>query len=132
MSILNPANPLKSGGSSSDSGVNLETHSSNEVRIGTWIDGKPLYRRCFNFTAPSATNRTLTVPFDASNILEVVNITGSAYCSNDKSWASGDTYGSTNYKLHLSVASDGLYVNPGTYMKSQKGHAIIEYTKTTD
>lgn len=35
------------GGGSSSSGGNGEVYSEEEVRIGTWIDGKPLYRKTF-------------------------------------------------------------------------------------
>ena len=27
----------------------LEEYSTTEARIGTWIDGKPIYRKCFEF-----------------------------------------------------------------------------------
>ena len=30
----------------------LETYSSNEIRIGTWINGKPLYRKVYTGTFP--------------------------------------------------------------------------------
>lgn len=29
-------------------------YSSNEIQIGTWIDGKPLYRRCVDTDKPSS------------------------------------------------------------------------------
>lgn len=70
MSILNIINPASFGNSSPS-----DIYSTEEVRIGTWIDKKPLYRKCWNVSgtedapwsmaanAPSGTNVSKVVKF---------------------------------------------------------------------
>lgn len=127
MSILNPANPLKSGGSSSDSGVNQEAYSYDEVRIGTWVDGKPLYRKVINTTSPSKANAWI-------QIAEVKQV---------------DTFVSIQGTLVLGTLDRQVIPNPKTYLgirdvknpcmyttasseTSKPVLLIVEYTKTTD
>lgn len=70
MSILNIVNPVSSDGSSPS-----DIYSTDEVRIGTWIDNKPLYRKCWSVSgtedapwsmssnAPSGTNVNKIIKF---------------------------------------------------------------------
>lgn len=48
MSIMNLPNPLGVNTSDATAGSNGEVYSTEEARIGTWIDGKPLYRKTFH------------------------------------------------------------------------------------
>ena len=32
---------------------NARTYSTSEIKVGTWIDGKPIYRKVFSFTTPT-------------------------------------------------------------------------------
>ena len=50
------------GSSDGSSGTSEEIYSTEETRIGTWIDGKPLYRRVFEVTTPSGTSWGQVVP----------------------------------------------------------------------
>lgn len=54
MAILN-------GGFPGGGGVAEEVYSTEETRIGTWIDGKPLYRRVLIGTTPKSINNWETV-----------------------------------------------------------------------
>ena len=57
------------GSGSSPGGTEVgNVYSAEEVRIGTWIDGKPLYRRVFERTTPSDNSRIR--PFSPSIIIE--------------------------------------------------------------
>lgn len=52
-----PKGDKGTAGPKGDSGNPLSSYSYSEVHIGSWLDGKPLYRKMFNFGAmPSAGN----------------------------------------------------------------------------
>ncbi|NBI08575.1 hypothetical protein D1641_00880 [Colidextribacter sp. OB.20] len=53
MKIYSNGKMLEVGGGSGG-GSSLETYSTEEQRIGTWIDGKPLYRKTYSSTTPNA------------------------------------------------------------------------------
>lgn len=103
-------------------------YSTEEVLIGTWIDGKPIYRKVITMTLP---NNSVTYWTDVTNSPEgietIVNVYGSA--SNN---APLPFYESTDYfVIFNSVGTTKLKYQ-------QKGYnnfgirLVIEYTKTTD
>ena len=57
-----------------------EKYSANELAIGTWIDGKTVYRKIIEVTSP-AVNDTSTNIYNISdlNIKEVIKIEGTVY-----------------------------------------------------
>lgn len=110
-----------------------EVYSTNEVRIGTWIDGKPIYRKVFTFTTPSdgtATNVANITDLHIDNLINdffsikyVGNITTSSNNSNAIMFIRLN-YGGSNDFLVMSILNSSYY--------SKDAFAIIEYTKTTD
>ena len=62
------ANVGGSGGvGSSSGGSSEEIYSTEETRIGTWIDGKPLYRKAFIYDATGYTaNKDITIYTDST------------------------------------------------------------------
>lgn len=134
MSINNPRNPLKPSGSSSSGGP-LEIYSTDERRIGTWIDGKPLYRKVVQGTISSTSNsRTIiaTIP-DVENVPK---------CSGYATYQNGDiTIIPTGFEggatiQVICIKGIGTF-NVAVYnsTSSLRGCAcllIVEYTKTTD
>ena len=61
-----------------DYDINMDIYTTTETRIGTWIDGKPLYRKTINFgNLPN--NDTKYVAHNVSNISKV------SLCSNNSS-----------------------------------------------
>lgn len=60
--------------------LNQNVYSTTEQRIGTWIDGKPLYQKTIDFgVMPSST--TKSVAHGISNIKRVVSIEGYSFNS---------------------------------------------------
>lgn len=119
-----------SGGGSSE-----EVYSTNEVRIGTWIDGKPLYRKVYKFTTPSTEGKHDLGKCDEAT--EVVKVDGiveekDSYIPIPRYWDS-DTYFS-----YIVCKNSGAH--PLQFRISFKGSAhygcpiwfIVTYTKTTD
>lgn len=108
-----------------------EYYSVDETRIGTWIDGKPLYRKVVSSTTPSQAN-TGTNIYDASslNIDRLVNLSFNFKGTyNEYATASNIIImftrisGSTRNIACTCTLQD--YCNKPFYF-------ILEYTKTTD
>ena len=65
---------------------NLHTYSAIERRIGTWVNGKPLYRKVINVTIPN-TNTDGQISAKAINVSNNINkvIKTYGYIENTKS-----------------------------------------------
>lgn len=124
----------ESGGGSSGG----EIYSTEETRIGTWIDGKPLYRMVATFQGPinaaSGYGTFYTLP-DSMNY-DYIQYYG---------WIrKGTTTTPINYNNYYSGAGAsfaysilignnfGMRVGPGDDITSGNVTVIFEYTKTTD
>lgn len=111
-----------------------EVYSTEETRIGTWIDGKPLYRRAFYKTfAPGG------VPISfAFHITDVDTIVfASAYLKGAEGYTNYIVpfYANENLNSFISFTYNGLlYINQKgiTSTNVRYANAIVEYTKTTD
>lgn len=111
-----------------------EIYSTEEVRIGTWIDKKPIYRKVVDLgNLPNKTSKDITL--NIQNVNEIVSI--NALCSNENEvWAIPNAY-STTYVIGL-VAKfsnniiEGLSIYASSDASGLTGRAILEYTKTTD
>ena len=117
-----------------------ENYSTEEQKIGTWIDGKPVYRKVFSYTT---TSNNQMLDFTVNNIDTVVDMYGSV-SSPRTSQASinlpipytlidsqGHKYYAYTYiqgnllRLVLNSDAEADYFPVGT-----KVSLIIEYTKT--
>ena len=105
-------------------------YSKDEQLIGKWVDGKPLYRRYFNFTTGSKSGNQyiMNIP-NYSDIERITNIYG--------------TYSHTNSTGNLIYANINLTDQIITWVENGKinaltisnyynsdVHMFIEYTKT--
>lgn len=116
-----------------NSGPSLGIYSEEETRIGTWIDGKPLYRKVLQTTSPSASTGGT---FILQNEIVALNIdtpvlTRGLIKNGDQTYQSGWSGGDwfvlrVNRKQGLAIrlTTGGAYNSPMTI--------ILEYTKTTD
>lgn len=100
-------------------------YSTSETRIGTWIDGKPIYRIVVPFTISSGWQSFGSF----SNIDKFINIRHSRI-------GSGNTYpyyaSTDNYAyLYIPTSKSSIYIASNGETTAQ-GHLIVEYTKTTD
>ena len=106
---------------------NEEIYSTNEIKIGKWIDGKDLYRKVIDFGAlPNAT--TKGVAHNISNLGTVVNCYGYASISNTK--LSINWYNGTNY-ITTFVTNTVVNIQTSNDRSSYTAYVIIEYTKTS-
>lgn len=104
----------------------LEVYSTEEKIIGTWVDGKPLYRKSVYVVVPNDT------PHGITNAV-FVSIRG-FYKSN----TSSNTFPIPSARVAYPQYQCGIYVD-GTTIKFDHGegtfgtgYITLEYTKTTD
>lgn len=104
-----------------------EIYSTEERRIGTWIDGKPLYRKVIDCgTLPNTTSKN--VNYNINNLDLIVECLA----------ISNSPTGATN----MPIPWADLYINKsnGTFKITTSGnqtvfnktYVIMKYTKTTD
>lgn len=114
----------------------LNTYSTSEIRIGTWIDGKPLYRKVIDMGAlPNNTSKSLDTGliFNSSNCI-LRNISAVA------SYANGITFplpftslNDFDYMVSINIDNNNkLVVTTGQDRSGMTGYAILQYTKATD
>lgn len=110
--------------------MNGETYSAEETRIGTWIDGKPLYRRILNGVFPSAINTWIYWETLVDNVETIVALRGVIHDSINGIYyqiPDGDTV--VGYYSNLKKVGACSYV---TGYLNLPAFVIVEYTKTTD
>lgn len=98
------------------------TYSTDEQRIGTWIDGKPLYRIVASINLQNYTSWTNLVHI--SNLKRVINIYG--YLNN----VNIPRYESPSYFTQFLYENN--YIKVMCNGNTGSGYLVIEYTKTTD
>lgn len=106
---------------------------ATEEVIGTWIDGKPLYRSVINGGTITTSNISIG---NISNIDTLVNIKGTAYSSNfDQYYGMPNVHSNIGeYYINVFMSGNGVVIRYGTGFSNglSKVIAILEYTKTTD
>lgn len=106
----------------------LNTYSTEEVRIGTWADGKPLYRKSF---IGSYTNDDVLI----ENIDTLVNAYGTMLIQGiDRLIPYYEYYNSKHYTARLQLLNNKISIlalSASTGVTTS-GKFTIEYTKTTD
>lgn len=113
--------------------IGLSTFSTTEKAIGTWINGKPLYRKVFD-TGTLPNNTTKYVAHGISNLKNIIHIYGAA-----KNTANGITFPlpfpSTQANAPIYVYVDNYNIIIGTATDRtvfKESYIVLEYTKTTD
>jgi len=100
----------------------FNSYSTTEKKIGTWIDGKPIYRIVASINLQNYTSWTNLVHI--SNLKRVINIYGSLNNINIPRYESSSYFTQFLYENnYIKVMCNG---NTGS------GYLVIEYTKTTD
>lgn len=111
---------------------NLETYSTTEQRIGTWIDGKPLYRKVVNVTMPN--NEIKQTAHNIQNIDVITNIKGITKSIDGIVFIPINTANTGDNSYALQTWADKTYISvrSGVDYTMQTGFVILEYTKTTN
>lgn len=112
-------------------GVGEEIYSTEEVRIGTWIDGKPLYRRVIEGITPSSSGSSEYVANFGSSI-RFVHYYGIVHLNNSARLVAPNRAGSEYIGLYASNESDISCITTWQSALSKPIFVVGEYTKTTD
>lgn len=112
------------------SGSSEEIYSTEETRIGTWIDGKPLYRKTFFEESAVYGTNAWAVLFEApSDVDRLVSLGGSfEYLQQKFSVPLGGSLKFDYFSGSIRVMTD----DPNFASNGKNYCAILEYTKTTD
>jgi len=116
--------------------IGLNDYSKEQV-VGTWIDGKPIYRKMIEITPTSETYKTQTFPHNIANVENICRyemflvfssgmvqpMPGAQFTS------SGINVALTNF---CDVSRTNIEVVFGYNRSSATVRVFIEYTKTTD
>lgn len=105
-------------------------YSAEETITGTWIDGKPLYRKVLQFTSPNETSEASVTTI--STTFRLTNQHGFLLSKNGEQIPIG--FSDTNALVVACVKSNGdirMHVSMSHYT-SCDCFLVIEYTKTTD
>lgn len=113
----------------------LNTYSTDEIRIGTWIDDKPIYKRTFtgnsgaartNATVTIAENQPIDVLISAEGVYQNITVSSRSY----------QVFGSDTSALVYDKA--GINANKVMFFINNSSSASFDYyitlyyTKTTD
>ena len=106
-------------------------YSTTEQVVGTWIDGKPIYRKVFNITNPSTSNANYSLI--SSDLESCIKIYGFMTTSDGLQIPVPQTDSSSTYSVIFMNANKmlrGRFAYIGAAPSGVK--IIVEYTKTTD
>ena len=118
---------------------NLNTYSTTEQRIGTWVNGKPLYRKTFSCGAlPNATTKSVEVDLDFVNkTILVKKMYGYAYRPTGTyvMYPLPNTSSTNPVSIYCSVSNNKSVIQIVTSTDRSDytdSYITLEYTKTTD
>lgn len=130
---LNSYSSSKAMGYSANYVNGLNTYSTTETRIGTWIDGKPIYRKVFTFVTPTNENDYI-INTNISNMGTVLSCNGGISATNGALTPIPFTINinGTFYYTSARVYNNNIYYKGKSDYGNTNAFIILEYTKTTD
>lgn len=113
----------------------LNTYSTTEQVVGTWIDGKPIYRIVLEGTINSTGSNQYIL--ENSNIDTLINVGGIIIDGNIQFMIGRATYDTgsslTNASRIIKIGTaNNIRLDYSDVFRSKLYKAILEYTKTTD
>ena len=113
-----------------------DVYSSQDVVVGTWVNGKPLYRKVFaNQSTTSASGAWSNfIDVTSLHVDEIVSVYGSIIGANGLRWSLGDGSGDMSLFMLFQASSDGDWIKLRIGNNDWKGsmNLVMFYTKTTD
>ena len=106
-------------------------YTQREIKMGTWIDGKPIYRKTIDFgELPNATLKS--VSHQIANLDKCVKMQGVAVSSSNLIPLPYIWINNTTYDIVLYVDKAKVNIQTGINRTGLHGYVTLEYTKTTD
>lgn len=111
------------------------TYSTNEMVIGKWIDGKPIYRKVIRTNTPTKANTTTVVLSLENTVSDIIRTDGFIVVGSGSSKGyvpvNGSIIDNTTFKGAWCSANE-VYMSVSEYYINKQVTLILEYTKTTD
>jgi hypothetical protein len=107
-------------------------YSTTEKVIGTWADGKPLYRIVLNATTPSTGDTSTTIVSTLPNNIDNITKLDGMILDQSARFTINSYFSNTYYISTFYDPSVGINCKVGSNLTSRTCKIIIEYTKTTD
>ena len=115
--------------------INANSYSLDEKEIGTWIDGKKLYRKCIIYDPKTITGGWKSLPLPIENINEIIKIYGYSSSPNGnlfKDLNANDPNSGNQPCIYVDKSQNIILYLQQNYDWTGKTCIILEYTKTTD
>ena len=119
------------------------TYSTNEMVIGKWVDGKPLYRKVIDLgVLPNAS--TINIPHNIDNLDRIISMRGMAKSPNQNlllpfPYSTGNDGFNSDGTVKVNSVPINIYEQQGNIVvytlsdrSNMTGYVILEYIKTTD
>lgn len=107
-----------------------ENYSSSEKVIGTWVDGKPIYRQVLDVTLTPNSIERFSVS-NSSSFKDIIKIDGMVRITNPQGWTPAIFY-NDNQRNYVFYNLNYNKIEIGNSWYANRAIIIIEYTKTTD
>lgn len=109
----------------------LHNYSLEEQAIGTWIDGKPLYRKVVGIES-LPNNEALIQNHNISGIDNIINING--FATNGTEFRPIPFNSATANRIDIQITADrtSIYFRTNIDVSAFHAYIILEYTRTTD
>ena len=104
----------------------VPVYSTTETVCGTWIDGKPIYRKVINSGSLSLSTTATTINTNTPNIDKIIDI-NFMYRFTDNSW-----FKIWNLNELLCRQNGNVVITTSQSATFPETYITIEYTKTTD
>ena len=128
-SILSRLTALENKSNNTNTNKN---YSTEEQVIGTWIDGKPIYRKTITGKTPNAGVNTKMFPVTdiAKDIKQIISFYGSIFITN--TWTAPLNFYYSNGCYTCAQIDEGKFELNCSWFTGRDYHVTFEYTKTTD
>lgn len=113
----------------------IDNYSTNEIRVGTWIDNKPLYRKVFQIPTTTISSSSATAISISVGNVNVVDVRGYVYVGTSKYRYSINGMRTFDYGWRYDEVNHGMQLIVATSLAPEgtiNGIAIVEYTKPSD
>lgn len=105
----------------------VPTYSTEETKVGTWIDGRPIYRKVLNVGSYSFVSGENSFEHSITNFGTLIDMKiRNTWIGNNRQYLWWENYKS------ITTDTDKIYINTSNVSSFKNMFIIVEYTKTTD
>lgn len=114
-----------------------EIYSTEETRIGTWIDGKPVYRKVLKFNSPTTLNNWVNIGEQIYNVAQIIRLDSVLYQAGNPQYYNLPVFSTAGgsivagIRFYKNNSSLSMYVFNSAFANCPV-ISILKYTKTTD